>query len=110
MAEIIYCRKSVYPAGMRFPRAHRCQKKVWKDGFCKIHHPDNVKVRREKSEARHREQYEQSPIFRLGRAVDRIRELEAAIDNLWPHIHDAGMRGESDFERAWLALEKVRKS
>ena len=110
MTEIIYCKKSVYPVGMRFPRAKQCKKRAWKDGFCKIHHPDNVNARRQKSEERYKEQWEQSPLAQLRRALDRIHELETAIDNLWPHIHEEAMRGESDFERAWLAVEKIRKS
>jgi hypothetical protein len=82
MDEIIYCKKSVYPAGMRFPLPHRCMKKAWKDGFCKTHHPENVKIREQESAARYKEQWEQSPTMKLIRALERIKELEAIIKTL----------------------------
>lgn len=32
--------------------SHRCTRKDWKDGYCKYHHPDSVKKRREDVDAR----------------------------------------------------------
>lgn len=33
---------------------HLCPRKDWKDGFCKQHHPDLVKKRREDADARYK--------------------------------------------------------
>ena len=33
---------------------HLCSRKDWKDGFCKQHHPDSVKKRREDADARYK--------------------------------------------------------
>ena|SRR3990167_11093803 len=41
------CKKTVYTN--RGFSSHQCTRKKWKDKFCKIHHPDNVKARQEKS-------------------------------------------------------------
>jgi hypothetical protein len=43
------CKKTVYPNeqwGAFHP--HQCNRKVWKDEYCKQHHPDTVKERRDK--------------------------------------------------------------
>ncbi len=37
---------------------YQCSNKEWKDGFCKIHHPDSVKSRQEKSRKRWEEKWE----------------------------------------------------
>lgn len=37
---------------------YQCQNNAWKDGFCKIHHPDTVKARRDKSAKRWEEKWE----------------------------------------------------
>lgn len=29
----------------RTPTVRRCKKKIWRDGFCKIHHPEEVAAR-----------------------------------------------------------------
>ena len=34
---------------------HKCTNPIWKDGYCKIHHPESVKKRQEKSEIRWKE-------------------------------------------------------
>lgn len=41
-----YCRKVVYDQGSVLDR--QCAKTIWKDGWCKVHHPDSVKKREEK--------------------------------------------------------------
>jgi hypothetical protein len=60
-------------------RGHQCTKPVWKDGYCKIHHPESVKSRAEKSRQRRHEQWENNP---LNKALKRIKELEEERDNL----------------------------
>ena len=38
------CKASV-GHGTRVPSFHQCQRKVWKQGWCQQHHPDEVKKR-----------------------------------------------------------------
>lgn len=50
------CVAKVYPNtrwGAFHP--HRCTQKVWKDGFCKTHHPDSEEERRSKSIDKYKE-------------------------------------------------------
>ncbi len=59
--------------------SHRCTKKVWKDGYCKIHHPESVEARRKKSEVLYEEKTKNSPWNQLRIARERIKELEAKV-------------------------------
>lgn len=77
------CKQTVYPNdqwGAFHP--HQCTRKVWKDGFCMIHHPDTVKERNEKSKQRWEEKRKKDPLHRLFIALDRIKELEAEVERL----------------------------
>lgn len=75
--------------------SEKCRAKVWKnwnyynctrkavlDGYCKQHHPDSVSKRREESHKRYQEQWENSTIRRLEKAIERIKALEAEIEEL----------------------------
>ena len=44
---------------------HQCQNKVVKEGYCRVHHPDAVKARREEASRKYRDKIAQSPINRL---------------------------------------------
>lgn len=61
---------------------HRCNRNAWKDGYCKQHHPETVKARREASAKRYAEQQEKSPWRLLEKANARIAELEAELQEL----------------------------
>jgi len=58
---------------------HQCKKKVWKDGYCKIHHPDSYTERQAKSALAWQRKQENTP---LARARKRIIELEKEIEIL----------------------------
>jgi hypothetical protein len=73
------CKERVYGD---WGRSHQCSRKAVKDGYCKQHHPDTVKARREKSEARAAEKEKQSLWYRLKIAQQRITELEAEVKKL----------------------------
>ena len=62
--------------------SHPCGKNVWKDGYCKIHHPESVAARRAKSEARWEEKKKQSAWYKLEQANKRIAELESEIKRM----------------------------
>ena len=58
---------------------HPCLRNAVRDGYCKQHHPDSVKARKEKADARWEAKMQSSP---LSRAMRRIEELEAEIERL----------------------------
>lgn len=45
----INCKEKVW-SGWDF---YQCSRKIWKDGYCKQHHPDSVKERRRKADERY---------------------------------------------------------
>jgi hypothetical protein len=60
-------------------RQSQCNRKEWKDGWCKQHHPDSVKARRELSDQRYEERKKHQPWYKLQEAMKRIAELEAEV-------------------------------
>ena len=71
------CKADVYRG--RWSRKSQCDRKPWKDGWCKQHHPDSVKAREEASEKRWEENRKQQPWYKLREAQRRIAELEAEV-------------------------------
>ena len=61
---------------------HQCRRKIWKDGYCKQHHPDTVEERRKKQQQRDEEKRKQDPYYKLGQAHTRIKELEEEVATL----------------------------
>lgn len=57
----------------------RCARKAVKDGYCKQHHPDSVKARQDKANARFEEQRANSIYTKYGNALKRIAELEQQV-------------------------------
>lgn len=72
--EIVRCKERVWPP----PGWHsyQCTRKVWKDGYCKQHHPDSVKKRREETENRRHEQFENSPYCIIQRLTEENKKLK----------------------------------
>ena len=58
----------------------RCTRKAWNDGFCKQHHPDTVKVRKEKSYATWEEKRKREPLYLLGEAKRELATLRAELE------------------------------
>lgn len=74
------CSQTVYPNELWGSfHGHQCMRKIWKDGFCKTHHPDSVEKRSKESDARWKHKMENSP---LTVAYKRIKELEDEISAL----------------------------
>ena len=61
---------------------HQCTRKLWKDGYCKTHHPDAVKQRRIDAEKRYEEKRKESHWYRLEIACDRIAALKVALQEI----------------------------
>ena len=68
------CNKTMYHD--MWSKGRPCGRKVWKDGFCKIHHPESVKARQDRADARWEERKKQLPWYKLQKAEERIAELE----------------------------------
>lgn len=74
------CKKIVY--GSHWWHRHQCLRNVWKNGYCKQHHPDSVKERERKSEERWKKKQENSLWNQLTKARQKIKELEEKIKEL----------------------------
>ncbi len=76
------CKKTVYPNDRWGAfHGHQCHRKVWKDGFCKQHHPDTEEAHQEAKEKKWEKEREErkrnDPYLLLRKANERIEELEA---------------------------------
>lgn len=67
------CKERIYPE--RAWKSVQCSRKAVKDGYCRQHHPDAVKARLEKSNARWEENRKKSSWYQLIEAQKRIAEL-----------------------------------
>lgn len=69
---------------------YQCHKTVWKDGFCKIHHPDSVKMREEKSRRRWEEKQKRDPLAVALKTISQLKkeneELKKQIKNFFEDI------------------------
>ena len=77
----------------------KCKKQVWHgfvpkhcshsavlDGWCRVHHPDAVEKRKKASTERWKKKMANSTAARLGRAQERITELEGERAKLWQWV------------------------
>ena len=79
MSEKVQCKEHVFSGKQWDFRGHQCTRSAWKDGFCKIHHPESVKVRQEISMKRWDEKFENSTEQKL---LERVKELEKENEEL----------------------------
>lgn len=71
------CRERV--AGLGGWHFHQCSRKVWKDGYCRQHHPDTVAERNRKSRELWKKKQDASPWSQLKRAMEREEVLKAEL-------------------------------
>jgi len=66
---------------------HQCSREIWKDGFCKLHHPDTVRQRTDETEARWKAKMADTPMAKAGKRIQeleaRVKELEGIIEQLF---------------------------
>jgi hypothetical protein len=59
---------------------HQCYKPIWRDGYCKIHHPTSVEKREKEKEERYELRYKNDPlrkyILMVGQLNRLIKKLE----------------------------------
>jgi Zn-dependent M32 family carboxypeptidase len=74
------CKEKVYPSERWGSfHGHQCHKNIWKDGYCKQHHPDTVEARHEAREKVWKQKIEKDPILLLQKATKKIEELERQL-------------------------------
>ena len=76
------CSEEVAQKGMSFAKYVRCSRKAVKDGYCRQHHPDAVKARKDKREAAAEKKWNNTPYKQLQRAVEEIGNLHNQIKEL----------------------------
>jgi aspartate oxidase len=64
------CKETVF---VSLISSHQCRRNVWKDGYCKQHHPETKAAREEKREKRFQLKLESHP---LRIAYKKMAELE----------------------------------
>jgi hypothetical protein len=69
------CKQSVRDPGS-WPSYHQCYRKIWKDEFCKLHHPDTVEKREKEKEKRYKAKQKTETWYLLGEAYKKIKKLE----------------------------------
>ena len=96
------CDEQVHDGGT-WPRFHQCTRPVHKDGKCKIHHPDAVAARREKSDKKWQAKMEKANApYRKIRDLERANaELREAIEQA-PHDSDCIGWAQQYVARNWL--------
>ena len=72
----------------------RCSRNAVKDGYCKQHHPDAVKARRDAQRKRWDEKQKNSPIFKLKEATETIKRLRKERNALIRICLDEGLKYE----------------
>ena len=72
--------KSLVAYGNGFHFRH-CKKPIFKDGYCKCHHPETIQMKREVKHKRWESERENSPTARLIKAESELARLKAAISS-----------------------------
>lgn len=81
-----HCMRTVYPKnGFGSISGHRCGRPIWKDGWCKVHHPNSVMARQIESKAKWDKKMAELNKDPLIQAQKRIAELEKQVEQLDRH-------------------------
>jgi hypothetical protein len=65
--------------GTRAPTFAQCQRKIWRDGWCRQHHPETEKVRSEASTKYYEARFAAGPWGQLERVRRRVKVLERQL-------------------------------
>jgi hypothetical protein len=79
------CKASVRGEGWGWLYQRGCQRNAWKDGYCKQHHPDSVKARREESNRYYRQKMDNSPLSRAYKQIEILKEEIERLKKEAPH-------------------------
>lgn len=73
------CKAKVFTNWHHYP----CSRNAWKDGYCKQHHPAEIK---KKNEARDRKWREENDARIANSPYTKIKKLEAMLQYLWLNV------------------------
>lgn len=78
------CKMRVYGSSFR---GYPCERKAWKDGYCKQHHPDSVKARHEKRQAKWQAEFDAKRAAR--KAAEDAAAKQKALAEVAPVLAEA---------------------
>lgn len=76
------CKARVSNPGSMPVYSHQCTFNAVKDGYCKRHHPDAVKIREEKHREKFQKQFDNSPLRMLKTSAEQLEKANAKIVEL----------------------------
>lgn len=89
---------------------HRCRRNVWKDGWCKQHHSEEVKKREDAAELRRLQRMKDSPLGRLRICVEENKRLKKLLGRLFEAFNGQGENlTQSDIEEINSICQKFWK-
>lgn len=104
------CKQSI----MKGYALYQCSRKAWKDGYCKQHHPDTVKVLQEESERKWREKYDTSPLTKALGAIKELQATNAALLEALKGIHNwlvcAAITTTDDMAQSFPLMEQIARA
>lgn len=83
---------------------HQCYKPIWKEGYCKIHHPSSVAKREKEKEERYEKKRKKDPYHRF---FTIIAELNTLITKL--KKKEAVGIGVTNTKKVRTKLERIVK-
>ena len=100
------CKKKVYPSDMWGGfHGHQCHRKIWKDGYCKQHHPNTVKARMDTRDKRWAEEAKQrKATFTQEANEERQKMLDELAHDAFDHFKRAEILNEmriKDYIEQW---------
>ena len=107
-----YCKREVYP-NERWGAFHpyQCSRKIWKDGYCKIHHPDTEAEREKKRTEKWERERENSLPVKYNKLIKEKEELIKWLEKKIRVCENKIDKGEPfyDLESKKEAFEEVLK-
>jgi len=98
----IHCKQEVTTYHNNWPSSHQCTRKAVVDGYCKQHHPDAVKKRREESDRKFAEKLARDPRVMLTKDIKRAE----AAEKLLALAEEALRKSKNVVEQCFGAEEK----
>jgi|GEM_PF-6509011 len=93
------CRERHVPDGGRWPTFHQCTRLAVRDGYCKQHHPDAVRERRQRSHDQSEARWQERRLEIYGKsAIGLLREIAK------------GHNDPCNAAREWLRENKFEES
>lgn len=76
------CKEMVRSPSLSFYRPTQCSRSIWKDGYCRQHHPEAVEAREARSKAAFQKKLENSPYRKIARLSEELADAKARITEL----------------------------